>query len=138
VSSIVSHWYGRPTLGPATSQVIDFAAGDLPPIPAPEAGDATELSGSLLHEYAAEICAFSYSSRGDCRAATRAVPRPDGRPLVRAFRAVPEARMSMPSAQGSSWIRLPVIVAVLGSWLSSSMVAAHALASGVGLSATGK
>jgi hypothetical protein len=63
VSSIPSHWYGLPAPGPATGQVIDFAAGDLPPIPAPEVGDAAELSGSLLCEYVGEVCAFSYRSR---------------------------------------------------------------------------
>jgi len=63
VSSITSHWYGLPAPGLATGQVIGFAAGDLPPIPAPEVGDAAELSGGLLREYVAEVCAFSYASR---------------------------------------------------------------------------
>jgi Peptidase family M28 len=63
VSSVTSSWYGLPAPGLATGQVIDFAAGDLPPIPAPETGDAAELSGSLLREYVAEVCAFSYESR---------------------------------------------------------------------------
>jgi Peptidase family M28/PA domain len=63
VSSVTSHWYGLPAPGPVTGQVIDFAAGDLPPIPAPEVGDAAELSGSLLRTYVEEICAFSYGSR---------------------------------------------------------------------------
>jgi Peptidase family M28 len=63
MSSVTSSWFGLPAPGAATGQVIDFAAGDLPPIPAPEARDAAELSGSLLREYVAEVCAFSYESR---------------------------------------------------------------------------
>jgi hypothetical protein len=62
VSSTTGHWYGRPAPGLATGQVIDFAAGDLPPIPAPGLGDAAELSGGRLLAYVAEVCAFSYAS----------------------------------------------------------------------------
>jgi len=63
VPSSASHWYGLPAPGPATGQVIDFAAGDLPAIAAPEVGIAAELSGALLHEYVTAVCAFSYSSK---------------------------------------------------------------------------
>jgi Peptidase family M28/PA domain len=63
VPNVSGTWYGLPIPGPATGQVIDFGAGDLPLIPARDVGDAVELSGDALRKYVDEVCAFSYQSR---------------------------------------------------------------------------
>lgn len=56
-------WFGLPAPGPATEQVLDFDAVDLPMVPAPDLGSAGELEGERVHGYVRDVVAFSYMSR---------------------------------------------------------------------------
>jgi len=56
-------WYGLPLPGPATGQTVDFTAGDLPPLPAPDVGATPELDGGKLLEHVVRLCEFSEVSR---------------------------------------------------------------------------
>jgi hypothetical protein len=56
-------WFGLPSPGPATDQVIDFEHVDLPMIPAPSVRQAPELLGSKVHGYIDAIVDISYRSR---------------------------------------------------------------------------
>jgi hypothetical protein len=56
-------WFGLPLPGPATEQIIDFSAVDLPMIAAPPVADAPELDGHKALAYVQDIVAFSYASR---------------------------------------------------------------------------
>jgi hypothetical protein len=56
-------WFGLPLPGPATEQVIDFSAGDLPMIDAPTVRNAPELAGGRALGYVQDVVKFSYASR---------------------------------------------------------------------------
>jgi Peptidase family M28 len=56
-------WFGLPSPGPATEQVIDFTHLDIPRIAAPDASGAPELEGGKLVQYVKDIVQFSYASR---------------------------------------------------------------------------
>ena len=64
-------WFGVPAPGPATEQVLDFKASDLPMIPAPSVRDAPELDGRKVHKYLEDVVDFSYQSRAAGERETR-------------------------------------------------------------------
>ncbi|MGY4711524.1 M28 family peptidase [Mycolicibacterium sp. CBM1] len=59
----MQEWFGLALPGPVTGQVLDFSRRDLPIIGPPETSGAAELSGSRLHGYVDDVCAFSDLSR---------------------------------------------------------------------------